>query len=62
MPESHSDTQLRQAAFAHVQRLMATRDQLTSEDLRAGFQLEGERIPLINPQRFELFRKANEVC
>jgi putative restriction endonuclease len=51
MPESNTDTQLRNAAFAHVQQLMATRDQLTSDDLRGGFQFEGERVPLINPQR-----------
>jgi putative restriction endonuclease len=51
MTESHADSRIRQAAFTHVQQLMATRDQLTSEDLRAGFQFEGERIPLINPQR-----------
>jgi putative restriction endonuclease len=49
--ESRADEQLRQAAFAHVQQLLATRDQLTSEDLRAGFQFEGERVPLVNPQR-----------
>lgn len=51
MTESSSDIQLRNAAFAHVRQLMATRDQLTAEDLRAGFQFEGERVPLINPQR-----------
>jgi putative restriction endonuclease len=51
MAESHAGSRIRQAAFTHVQQLMATRDQLTSEDLRAGFQFEGERIPLINPQR-----------
>lgn len=51
MVEIHADTQVRRSAFAHLQQLVATRDQLTSADLRAGFQFEGERIPLINPQR-----------
>lgn len=49
--ESATDRAIRQAAFAHVQRLMATRDQLTAEDLKAGFLFEGNHIPLINPQR-----------
>jgi putative restriction endonuclease len=49
--ESTNDRLIRQSAFAHVQALMATRDQLTSEDLKAGFKFEGKRIPLINPQR-----------
>lgn len=45
------DHALRLEAFAHVQRLMAMRDPLISQDLKAGFLFEGERIPLINPQR-----------
>jgi hypothetical protein len=44
------DAQLRLAAAEHVKRL-AVGNILTSEELRAGFQFEGERIPLINPQR-----------
>ncbi len=51
MPESYTDTQIHNAAFAQAQQLMATRDQLTSDDLRAGFQFEGKRVPFINPQR-----------
>lgn len=51
MGESSRDWLIRQKAFAHVQGLMATRSQFTSEDLRAGFLVDGERIPLINPQR-----------
>jgi hypothetical protein len=51
VPENYADTTLRNAAFAQVQELMATHDQLTSDDLRTGFQFEGELVPLINPQR-----------
>jgi putative restriction endonuclease len=42
---------MRQAAFAHVRALNATRDHLTSADLKSGFVFAGERYPLINPQR-----------
>jgi len=42
---------MRAAAFAHVSRLAQIHDSLTSEHLRAGFTYEGERLPLINPQR-----------
>lgn len=42
---------MRQAAFLEVRRRSELRDQLTSEDLRLGFQFQGQRIPLINPQR-----------
>lgn len=45
------DRALRLAAFQHVQRLTDIRGDLTSSDLRAGFQFRGERVPLINPQR-----------
>ncbi|MFE0753993.1 HNH endonuclease [Inquilinus sp. NPDC058860] len=44
------DAQIRMAAVEHVGRI-AVSDVLTSEQLRAGFQFEGRRIPLINPQR-----------
>jgi putative restriction endonuclease len=47
-----SDAQLRQSAFDHVNRLAAVRGGiLSSDDLAAGFQFRGERLPLINPQR-----------
>src|ERR1700733_3657499 len=46
-----SDTAIRLAAFAHIRRLNELRDVLTAGDLAQGFQFEGERIPLINPQR-----------
>ena len=45
------DQRIRQAAFAHLKRLNAIQDHLTSADLANGFQFEGERIPLVNPQR-----------
>lgn len=45
------DGTMRLAAFSHVRALTATRDQLTSIDLSEGFNFEGERYPLVNPQR-----------
>jgi len=46
------DATLRQAAFDHVNRLAALNGGvLDSNDLAAGLQFQGERIPLINPQR-----------
>ena len=45
-----SDTLIRQAAVRHLDRL-GTGRALTSEDLKAGFVFEGDRIPLVNPQR-----------
>lgn len=45
------DQALRVAAFREVRRLADLNGDLTSRDLRAGFQFDGERIPLINPQR-----------
>lgn len=42
---------MRTAAFEQVRQLQAIRDPLTSADLAKGFQFEGQRIPLINPQR-----------
>ena len=46
-----ADDTLRIAAFREVRRLADVNGDLTARDLRAGFQFEGERIPLINPQR-----------
>jgi putative restriction endonuclease len=51
MSEMDSDTAMRLAAFAHVRRLIELRDALTASDLSPGFQFEGARIPLVNPQR-----------
>ena len=45
------DQTLRLAAFDAVRRLSEIRGDLTSNDLRGGFEFQGERIPLINPQR-----------
>lgn len=45
------DQTLRMAAFAAVRRLTEIRGDLTSNDLRGGFDFQGGRIPLINPQR-----------
>jgi len=38
-------------AFEHVRRLSEIHDPLTAADIRKGFIYNGERIPLINPQR-----------
>jgi len=45
------DQTLRIAAFREVRRLADLNGDLISRDLRSGFQLDGQRIPLINPQR-----------
>jgi len=46
-----TDQKLRIAAFSAVRQLTEVRGDLTAGDLAAGFQFEGSRIPLINPQR-----------
>jgi putative restriction endonuclease len=51
MPDTDRDTLLRLAAFEHVRRLSEVHDHLTATELKPGFAFEGERIPLINPQR-----------
>ena len=51
MDADDPDTVLRLAAFAHVRKLGILHDPLTSEHLSAGFTFEGERVPLVNPQR-----------
>jgi putative restriction endonuclease len=45
------DQVLRIAAFREVRRLADVNGDLTAKDLRAGFRFDGERLPLINPQR-----------
>ena len=45
------DAALRMAAFNAVKALAAVRGDLTSADLKAGFEFEGRRVPLVNPQR-----------
>jgi putative restriction endonuclease len=52
MDESaRQDAIVRQAAFDHVQRLSARHGILDSELIRKGFELDGRRWPLVNPQR-----------
>jgi putative restriction endonuclease len=52
MDPADQDTQLRQAAFDHVNRLVVLKGGvLDFADLSGGFEFGGERIPLINPQR-----------
>ena len=51
MIDDDRDTLMRMAAFEHVRRLGEVHDHLTANELKPGFIFEGERIPLINPQR-----------
>ena len=51
MADVDRDTPLRLAAFEHVRRLSEIHDHLTATELKPGFVFEGERVPLINPQR-----------
>ena len=51
MDEEDADTLMRMAAFERVRRLAQVRDHLTAADLAPGFVFNGERIPLVNPQR-----------
>jgi len=45
MVDSDIDTLIRLAAFDRVKALIATHDHLTSNDLKAGFTFQGQRIP-----------------
>ena len=45
------DTSIRLAAFEHARRLNEAHDHLTVKKLKPGFVFDGERIPLVNPQR-----------
>jgi putative restriction endonuclease len=47
----YRDTLIRLAAFEHVRKLGEVHDHLTTNELKPGFMFDGERIPLINPQR-----------
>ena len=51
MPHASQDTLIRLAAFQHVQGLVAKHDHLTAKEIKPGFQYQGQRIPLMNPQR-----------
>ena len=46
-----ADTVIRLAAFNSVKALTAIRGDLSSTDLKAGFEFEDDRIPLVNPRR-----------
>ncbi|WP_340116165.1 HNH endonuclease [Pelagibius sp. 7325] len=51
MNEKERDALIRTAAFDHVRRLSEVHGHLTAKELNPGFTFEGERIPLVNPQR-----------
>ncbi len=51
MTDLDRDTLMRMAAFEHVRGLNEVYDHLTANELRPGFVFDGERIPLVNPQR-----------
>ena len=51
MKSDVADTLMRMAAFGHVLELSQIQNNISAEDLRRGFTFEGERIPLVNPQR-----------
>lgn len=51
MDEADRDTRMRLAAFEHVRRLGEVHAHLNGAELQRGFAFEGERIPLVNPQR-----------
>lgn len=50
-PSAELDTLIRVAAFEHVRQLAQLHDHLTARELKPGFVFQGQRIPLINPQR-----------
>jgi len=51
MQASGDISPIRLAAFEHVFRMAQADDCLSSEQLRAGFQFQERRIPLVNPQQ-----------
>ena len=51
MPNDSSDAQVRAAAFAHAQFLMEIHGTIPAAKLHEGFDLAGQRIPFVNPQR-----------
>lgn len=51
MNVENRDTRMRMAAFDHVRRLSEAHGHLTRNELAPGFMFDGERIPLVNPQR-----------
>jgi putative restriction endonuclease len=57
MSDDPFDTRMRLAAVEHVKRVSAG-GVVTADELRAGFSVDGQRIPLINPQR-GIFKPAS---
>ncbi|MFS8116271.1 hypothetical protein QD460_31630 [Rhizobium jaguaris] len=57
MSEAPTDTRIRSAAVEHIKRASAG-GVITADELRAGFFVDGQRIPLINPQR-GIFKPAS---
>ncbi len=51
MNRDDDDARMRIAAFEQVRKLSEIHDHLTKNELAQGFLYEGERIPLVNPQR-----------
>jgi putative restriction endonuclease len=51
LSEFQQDESIRQAAFDHIRRLKDSHAFLTAAELKPGFEFQGERIPLVNPQR-----------
>lgn len=51
MVDADRDAKLRLAAFDHVRLLALRHDHLTSAHLSPGLIVDGERVPLVNPQR-----------
>jgi putative restriction endonuclease len=51
MDDKDRDALIRMAAFEQVRHLNELNDHLTATELAPGFIFEGERVPLINPQR-----------
>jgi putative restriction endonuclease len=51
MTDRDRDAMMRMAAFEHLRRLTEAHDLLTATELKPGFIFDGQRIPLVNPQR-----------
>src|SRR3546814_546062 len=51
MDEKDRDTRVRRAAFEHIRGRSEVHGHLTAKELSPGFIFEGQRIPLVNPQR-----------
>jgi putative restriction endonuclease len=51
MTNRPADHALRMAAFSRIRELSDIHDHLTAKELQPGFEVDGQRIPLVNPQR-----------